>query len=211
MEWALTDFARLLLATAIPLLLASCATGIRPLGPSGAVTLEGNEGLLILHVDTDIPISAIELNGKTIASGVAPGHFAWVVRAGAGSYRFTSLRFLNLPGHQRRRHQESNWDYLFRPLQSTKQQQTLHLGSEDEFRFIVEPGSVNYGGALVVRGNSGAIEVRCRNHVAMAIRMLSGRDAELVASHPLRYGGLSEDGFLDYYSRERSAVIENEP
>ena len=175
--------ARLLLATSIPLLLACCATGIRPVEPSGTVTLAPDEGLLILHLDTDTPIAGLELNGGTIAGGVAVGHHVWLVRAAAGSYRFTTLRFMSPSGRR----------------------QAYPLGSDDEFRFHVEPGSVNYGGALVVRSAPGGVEVRSRNHVAMAIRMLRGRDAELVASHPLRYGGVGEDGFLEHYSRERAS------
>lgn len=180
----------LLLATWIPLLLLSCATGrIRPLDPSVALTLEPGEGLLILQVDTDVPIAGIELSGDTVASGVLAGHHVWLVRAAAGPYRWTALRFTSPAGRRRAHRFESN----------------------DEFRFEVQPGSVNYGGALVVRSASGYVEARSRNHVAMAIRMLRDRDAELVARLPLRYVGLSEDGFLDYYNRERVAVFENRP
>ena len=193
----------------LSLLLASCATGIRPLDSSAVVTLGSNEGFLILHVDTDVPIAGIELNGETIASGIAVGHYVWLVRAIAGSYRFTALQFINLPGHQRRERSDTNENIRFRSTGRIKRHQKLYLTSDDEFRFEVERGSVNYGGALVVRGTRERIDVSSRNHVAMAIRMLSDRDAEVVASHPLRYGRLSEDGFLDYYSRERSAVLEN--
>jgi hypothetical protein len=183
------QLSRLLLATSIALLLASCATGrIQQLDPSAPLTLEPDEGLLILHVDTDVPIAGIELSGDTIASGVLAAHHVWLVRAAAGSYRWTALRITS-PSGRRHRH---------------------HLESDDEFRFEVEPGCVNYGGALVVRSAPGHVEARSRNHVAMAIRKLRDRDAELVASHPLRYGGPSEDGFLDYYNRERAAEFENE-
>ena len=170
------------------LLLASCATGIRPLDLSAPVILDPDEGLLILHVDTDLPIAGIELNGGTIGSGVAAGHHVWLVRAAAGSYRWTALQFTGPSGRG----------------------QAQQLEPDDEFRFEVEPGKVNYGRALVVRSAPGYIEARGRNRVAMAIRSLRGREAELVASHPLQYGGLSEDGFLDYYNRERGTVLESE-
>jgi hypothetical protein len=168
--------------------LASCATGIRPLDPIAPAAVEPDEGLLIVHVDTDVTLAGIEVNGDTIANAVAVGHHVWLVRASAGSYRWTALRFMNSSGRHR----------------------AHPLDPEDEFRFDVQPGRVNYGGAMVVRTAGGNLEARSRNHVAMAIRMLSDRDAALVASHPLRYGGPSEDGFLEYYNRERGAVVENE-
>lgn len=172
----------------IPFLLAACATGIRALDPSAGGVLEPGEGLLILHVDTEVPIAEIDVNGGTIASGLPTGHHVWLVRAAAGSYRFTALRGPSSAG----------------PETSNR------LPADDEFRFQVEPGCVNYGAALVVRSSPRGLEIRGRNHVAMALRRLRDPDAELVANHPLRYGGLSEDGFLDYYSRERDAVRQGE-
>lgn len=180
---------KLLLATSIALLSTSCATGIRPLGSSAAINLEPDEGILILHVDTDRPIAGIDVNRRSIASGLPAGNHAWMVRASAGSYRWTALRLTGPTGRQ-------------------------HAGpieKDDEFRFEVVPGHVNYGGALVVRSGHGQIEIRGRNHVAMAIRMLSDRDAAIAANHPLRYGGSGKDAFLDYYGRERRAGREIEP
>jgi hypothetical protein len=178
-----------LLATLLGLLLTNCASGIRPLGPSAAIDLEPDEGLLILHVDSDRPIAEIDVNGSSIASGLPAGNHAWMVRASAGSYRFSALQLAVGMGRSRAR----------------------SIDADDEFRFEVVAGHVNYGAALVIRSGRDDIEVRGRNHVAMAIRMLSDRDAAIAAKHPLRYGGRGNGDFLDYYSQERRAGSEVEP
>lgn len=169
------------------MLLAACASGIRPLDSSAAATLAQDEGLLILHVDTDRPIDGVQLNGVTIASGVPAGNRVWLVRADTGAHRWTALRLTGPDGRSR----------------------AHRLTPDDEFRFDVEPGSVNYGGTLVVRSVGGPLTARNRNRAAMAIRMLGVRDAALVASHPLRSGARSEDGFLDHYDRERERAQES--
>lgn len=169
---------------------SGCAgPAVQPLGASPSPQLGAGEGLLILHVDSDVPIADLQLNRGSAARSVARGHHVWLVRAPAGSYRWTILRLGSEAGSAG----------------------FLRLERDDEFVFQVLPGSINYPGALIVRAHptarsaSGAVRVRNRNHAAMAVRTLRERHAALLEAYPLVYGGASGDGFLEYYTRQRDA------
>ena len=183
--------ARLLLVVT-GLLATSCAPAFRPLGPSPA--LREHEGLLVLHVDTDVPLAAIESSRGTAATNVARGHHAWIVRASAGRDRWTAIRLGSRAGHAQR-----------------------HRLEGEEFGFDVRAGSINYPGALVVRSNPvarsapGHVRVRSLDRAAMALRMLLEDHAGLLASRPLRHAGAGRDGFLEHYARERGTPHADRP
>jgi hypothetical protein len=166
---------------------SGCSTGIAPLGPTSPLQLEHDQGLLILHVDSDVPIETLRLDRGVAARSVARGEHVWIVRAAAGRYRWTGVQVGAQAGRAERH----------------------RLPSEDEFRFAVEAGKINYPGALIIRSPqssrsvSGNLRIRNRNHAAMAIRELLADHASLLESLPLHYAGLSGDRFLEYYQRMR--------
>jgi len=91
------------------------------------------------------------------------------------------------------------------------------LESDDELIFDVEAGKINYPGELVIRSGGlsrwavGPLNDRNRNHSAMAVRELRDSYGPLLRAFPLHYAGLSGDGFLEYYmkQRERPSVESN--
>jgi hypothetical protein len=91
----------------------------------------------------------------------------------------------------------------------TRRNLRFELESDDELRFVVKAGKINYPGELVIRSDSlsrwgvGTLIVRNRNHSAMAVRELRGQYDAILRSLPLHYAGLSGDGFLEYYTRTR--------
>ena len=183
-------------SVAILALGSSCAgPAVQPLGPSASPLLGADEGLLILHVDSNVPIADLQLNRGSAAKSVARGHHVWLVRASAGSYRWTTLRLGSDAGSA----------------------QSLRLEHDDEFAFQVLPGKINYPGALIVRAHptarsaAGAIRVRNRNHAAMAVRTLRDRHAALIEEYPLVYAGTSGDSFLDHYIGQRDALRAEAP
>ena len=177
------------------LLVIGCAPAIQPLGPARPLALREGEGLLVLHVDSDIPIAALELNRGTGAHAIQAGHHVWLVRAREGDYRWVMLRL----GHEAGREDH------------------IEIEKEDEFAFEVKSGAINYPGALIVRSHrasrsvTGYVRIRNRNHAAMAIRMLRQDDASILDAYPLRYAGPTPDGFLEHYTEAREATPESAP
>jgi len=176
-------------AVCVAALTLGCAgPAVQPLGAT-APQLGADEGLLILHVDSDVPIADLQLNRGSAARSVARGHHVWLVRAPAGSYRWAKLRLGSEAGSAG----------------------FLRLERDAEFAFQIRPGASNYPGALIVRAHpttrsaAGAVRVRNRNHAAMAVRRLRDRHAALLEAYPLVYGGASGDSFLDYYTGQRDS------
>ena len=156
---------------------------------SGYLPLPATEGLLVLHVDTDVPLAALVTTRGTVAEGVPRGHHVWLVRAAAGSYRWREIQVATAAG---RFHRE-------------------RLRGEDATRFEVVAGHVNYPGALLVRAGpggaaAGALRVRSVDRAAMAVRRLREDHPALLARYPLRYAGDTTDAFLEHYTRAREAV-----
>ena len=164
-----------------------CATLIVPIDASGPIELAPDEALLIIHIDTDVALKNLVLNNHSVAQSLGKGRHVWMVRIREGSYRWQRVevgsgRHLNL---------------------------RFELEPDEELRFKVEAGKVNYPGELMIRSGTlsrwgdGALIVRNRNHSAMAVRELRGSYDSILRSFPLHYAGLSGDGFLEYYMRKR--------
>ena len=178
----------------VALLALACAPALQPLQGEPPGTLGAGEALLILHVDTDVPLAHVQLNRGRAAEALPKGHHVWLVRAAPGSYRFSSLKLTPQAGRAR----------------------AFQLPLEDEFRFRVEAGSINYPGALVVRSDpygrpAGSVRVRNRNRSALAVRRLRDRHPELLERHPLRYAGQSGDTFLEHYTATRTGAAGGRP
>jgi dienelactone hydrolase len=181
--------ARRLLLAALLAGASACATApLRPVAPGAPVELAADEGLLVVHIDTAVPLERVSLD-RAVASGALPsGRHVWLVRLPVGRYRWAQISFGSQAG--------SAQVYRFEP------------GDED-VRFDVEAGKINYPGELVIRAHPmarsvrGAIQVRNRNHSARAVRELGKVAREILSAFPLRHAGPSRDGFLEHYSRER--------
>ncbi len=147
------------------------------------------EGLLVLDVDSDVPIERLETDGSIAATRLPRGRHTWIVRARPGSYA---------------------WRHVVLGQGSGFSDSRVSLPDDDEFRFDVVAGRLNYPGELVIRSDAWGrwrgrrIEVRNRNHAASALRTLRGTHSALLSEIPLRTAGASADRFLERYDEARS-------
>lgn len=178
------------------MLLGGCATHrMEVVFPGVAIELGENEGLLILHVDTDVELERVSLRSDVVATDLPAGDHLWIVRMPAKRFSWQRISFGKEAGRRR--------DVLVTRLEGV---------DDDEFEFDVLAGHINYPGTLIVRSTSvpgwqrGWVWIRNRNHSAMAIRALLKSHPRLLESMPIRYGGTSGDEFLQFYTEERNRV-----
>jgi len=179
---------------AIPLaliMLVGCATFER-VDPELPVDLSGDWGLLIVDVDTEVPLQLLQTASFTIRD-VEVGRQVWMARVRVGEYRWRALEV----GSGRH-------SYL-----------RFKLEDDEEFRFNVEPGKINYPGQITVRryrngggGDSRRLFIRNRNHAGMSLKTLRKTHTSLLQMHPITYSGSSGDRFLDYYSSQSLRILE---
>lgn len=168
--------------------------------PGADERLAADEGFVIIAVDTDVGIADLRLDKFSIAGNLQPDRHLWIVKMKAGRYRWRSVRLV-----------------AHRAGEKEIRPEAINVLNEREFDFEVEPGYVNYPGEIIVRlnvpqyGIEMGVSVRNRNHSAMAIRRLEKTDAALLGKHPLRYAGMSGDGFLEFYSKSRDRVAASRP
>ena len=170
---------------------AGCAFhGMEVVERGMSVDLAENEGILILHVDTDVELKRLSLRSGQIAEDLPKGEHVWIVRARSGEHAWNRVDFGKEFGRRAHVYVEQ-FDGL----------------SDEEFIFEIKAGSINYPGALIVRSETTpqpSVWIRNRNHSAMAVRALLTQHPELLQSLPLRYAGSSGDEFLEFYTKERN-------
>lgn len=174
--------------------------------------LANDVGILVLHVDTNAPLSGLEANGRSISGELAKGRHLWLVRLPAGRYAWTEIAFAPSPNPNDvpswcRRARPARFDPLT-DLKGTRR---------SEFEFDVATGAVNYPGELILRADYGycgwvaKVTIRNRNHSAMALESLLKQYPALLDSLPVRYAGSSSDEFLQYFARERARIAKDVP
>ncbi|MFK7897058.1 MAG: hypothetical protein AB8G23_14530 [Myxococcota bacterium] len=156
--------------------------------------MAAEEGILIVQIDTDLPLASVDLGSGRVATNLPAGQHLWMIPAKAG--RDEWARFVVSVGGG---------------ATHSVSMSEVNVRFDDEFEFDVEAGAVNYPGELIIRsdgwsGSSPDVVVRNRNHSAMAVRRLRERHGAELDRLPLRYGGRSQDGFLSYYTRVRDQV-----
>lgn len=193
---ARTDWTASAAALLLMMAMLACATPAPvPVAPGSTPELAANEGFVILAVDTDVQIEDLRLGKFSVATDLEPNPHIWLVKMKAGRYRWTTVRLVAQRNDDKSVHPES-----------------INVLNKREFDFEVEPGCINYPGELIVRlnlpqyGIDMGVSVRNRNHSAMAVRRLAKTDRALLAKYPLRYAGMSGDGFLEFYSTNRDRV-----
>lgn len=170
--------------------------------PVGGAPLAKQEGLLIIQIDTDVPLQWISFENARVAENVPKGRHIWVVRARAGDYAWNEIGI----GAEVGREQTIEFDD-YRALKKRKD-----WVWDDEYEFDVEAAKINYPGELIIQryapgqGAGRGFWIRNRNHSAMAIRELQKTHAALLGMYPVRHAGAGHDGFLEYYSRERDRM-----
>jgi hypothetical protein len=170
--------ARPRLVAVLALALASGCVSSRPIAPGEIPTLAADEGILVLDVESAVPVERLALNGVVVAEFLEPGRRLALLVVGAGSYRWTSIQ---IPG-------------AFGSLR-------FRMRREDEWTFRVEPGRINYIGRLEVeerRSGLGPVQLLGRNvnRSAMAWVELKKRFPLVVERYPVVYSGPAKDEFL---------------
>ena len=167
---------------------AGCAS-FRPVEPAnGPVSLGRTEGLLVLHVDTDIPLGSIAISGATAARNLPVGVHTRLVAAPAGSYR---------------------WDHIV-PLDRGRGLRFMLPTFDDDWLFHVDAGRINYPGLLVVRkGPPGLVVIRMgiytTNRSGMMLRRFERAYPALLEQFPMKYTGRGRDEFLERFRAARDA------
>ena len=176
-------------------------------------TLADDEGLLVVHVDTNARLERLVAGDVAIAEELAAGRYAWLVRLKAGRYAWTEIAFAAEPVSRDvrrmcRRDRVARVNPLF----------DLYGVERSEFQFDVEAGAINYAGELLLKAEyhricraAHRIWIRNRNHSAMALRSLLKTHPVHLDALPIRYAGRSGDGFLDFYTRERERLARASP
>lgn len=184
------------------LALAGCGGKQVAVQPPGLVPELGEgEGLLVIHVETEVPTTYLMLSGYRIDANLPVGRHLWVLRIPEGRYRWTEI------GLKDSVRDHIDLREIYRLLRRNDD-----FVADDEFAIDVRAGSINYGGELLVtsswkwRSAGWGYWVRHRNHSAMALRRMSDRYGDLIDAFPLRYAGSDRDRFLDYYTETRARL-----
>jgi hypothetical protein len=164
-----------------------CAT-LRALDPGGPVSLGRSEGILVVHIRTQVALDSIKVAGVAahrIGGGLKQGEYLWFLAATAGNYRWIGL-------------EKKIGPYTYRWALD---------GPDAEWNFTIEPGKINYPGVFVVEGKEGspALRIHTINQAAIAFAELRQGHPALLERFPMRYAGSRRDDFLDYYLEARRA------
>src|SRR5262245_49415773 len=175
---------RVILACAF--LVASGCVGARPIPPGTVPELGPGEGILVVDIETAVPIEQLLLSRATAAEHVDPGHALRMIVVRAGEYRWSGLRVPSAYGIIRYR-----------------------VDRDEEWALRVVPGRINYPGTLVIHKGRNAIgsdlRGRVENRSARTWLELKRRTPELLARYRVSYTGPEPDAFLAELEKVRAA------
>lgn len=166
------------------LLLGFCTfaahAGMREVEPGQAPALKPGEGLVLMAVDTPVPVYAVRMNrdGKTFGSGamreLKAGRSFRLYAVPAGTYEWRELQ-------------------LFYGLR-------YKLSDDPDFQFKVEPGKVTYPGDLLFRPVSvWRASFAMSNRALAAIDWLHKEHPGAYRDYPFAFAGRYPDPFPDFY------------
>ena len=108
-----------------------CTTS-RPIPSDGPIELKPNQGILVVHLDSSLPIERLKFNQNTAAASLPAGSHLFLVVVDAGNYRWTSVHV---------------------PVKDSNQRFRFSLrGRGYDWKFKVEPGQITYPGQLIFWG-----------------------------------------------------------
>jgi hypothetical protein len=181
---------RLVAPLVLCFLVIGCAN-TRPLDPdAGPVALAENEGILVIHIRTQVKVASIRVAGAAppeIATDLPVGEHLWLLAATKGDYRWRRIEFYIYP---------ITWYWNLR-------------SSDESLHFTVQAGKINYPGVLEIDGSEGRIRdisLRTFNRSAIMFANLQRRYPALLERFPMRYAGSRRDDFLDYYLEASRAI-----
>ena len=153
---------------------------MREVEPGSTPALKVGEGLLVMAVDTPVPVYSVRMNrdGKLFGSGgmrqLKAGRSFRLYAVAAGAYGWRELQMI--------------YGYSYR------------LADDEDFRFKVEPGRITYPGDLLFRPTSvWRAEFAMANRALAAIDWLRKEHAAIYAAYPLEFTGRYPDPFPAFY------------
>lgn len=166
-----------------------------------------DRGLMIVQIDSDIPLKRVMIDDYALCEGVAKGKHFWVVEMPAGKHSWRGLETGANAG-------VAAW-YQFKGRWSGPHN---FIKPDEEYDFEIVAGQINYPGSLIVRSDVmrrssvADLNVRVRNHSAMATRKLRQEYPELFGAYRIRYAGVRGDTFLEHWEevRQRGAASTSE-
>lgn len=166
------------------------AAGMYPRESGELPTLDDDEGLLLVSIDTEFPLEAVYMKqegavfNSRVLKNVSAGRATVLVRVVAGRYAWDKLRIGNWG------RSSYWWDY--------------RLGNDPESFFDVRAGVINYPGDLVVKTiSAGRSYIQRMDHALLAIDWLESDFPGLLKKRPLIYSGPYADPFPAYYLQAR--------
>ncbi len=173
-------------AIALALAASPSASAMNRIDPGESPTLGPDEGLVVVAVDTPIPLESVHVRkdgGKMFGAGVLSrlpeGRSLRLYKAPAGRYEWN--RISTLSGY-------------------------YSVGDDVEYDFEVKSGRINYAGDLVFRPeNFWRATIHVANRGLRALDWLQAEHAGVLAGVPFEYTGLYPDPFPAFL-RERLAA-----
>lgn len=176
----------------VMLLLAFDASALRRIDPGKTPALKPDEGLLVVSVDTSVPINNVRFErvGSLLSAGVlnylGVGRSVQLYAVPQGEYHWVRVTLAH--------------NYAWRSY--------IPLGDDPGFRFTVKPGQVTYAGDLVLRPRGRRWLVHVSNRSLPIIDWVSAQHPALYAQYPLVYAGVYPDPFPAFYREARAAAVD---
>ncbi len=169
------------------LLMSSCTTQLTSIAPGDELTLEPDQGALVLAIDTNVSLQELQLLGKQTLvfseEDLKRGTNYLVVPVPAGTYHFGPVylekSFLRISIQPHRQHQ-------------------------DLWAFEIQPGVINYVGHLEIisRGRWYFNEMVLLNNSSITLEFLEREFESLLGQYRLHYAGPGEDDFFEVVSAQ---------
>lgn len=183
---------RVMLVLAAALALVACGiVPVRQVVEGEPLSLGPEEGLLALHVESDVVLSSIGFSQLWVdvpPDGDTPhiesAHVGVWPFSVAGVGRGTQLRILALP------------EGVYRWTQILRGSGYYFIGSGSRWTFVVRPGRINYPGQLIVRDvGSQQLWIQWKPRVGTVLRALHQHYPSLLETHSLLYAGVGDDPY----------------
>jgi hypothetical protein len=166
------------------LLVALGCANARLISADRTLELRPNQGILVVHVDSDFPIRKLQFGAHyEVATSILAGEYLVMAVVPAGDYHWTTIE---VPGGYGRY-------YRFR------------IKPDGDWSFVVKPGAINYPGQIFVKGSkdtldaSGLMRAWTENRSAVILEKLRATYPKLLAQHPLEYARTERDDYLEVY------------